>query len=243
MIKFQNRRSKVNRFNMRRTVGLKTFVCLVFLAAFTLPQSAQAWIDLSVTPLYGESNDTVHAGGGNFPGEGAVSTTTKTGYDLRTTLGFVLLNHILIGGSLNTSASTASRPGLGATDTEKNVKESRMEYGPTLGLVYDGFHFSFTYLMAGKRTQNILLKDTAGAVTYNGDLTDKDGVGYQAKIGYAFHVTQSFLLGPTLVYRQVTYSKQDYKNNIGSGSYDDKAYETKPVEGSLTPFLSAVLSF
>jgi hypothetical protein len=242
MIKFLNRHAKLNRINLKQWTG-RALVLSAALVALHIPRQAQAWIDLSLTPIYGQTNDAIHPGGGSFPGEGAVGTTTKTGYDVRATLGLVLLNHVLIGGSINTSSESANRPATGTTDPAASSKENRMEYGPTLGLVYDGFHVSFTYLMAGQRTQSAVLKDTAGATTYNGDLVDKDGTGYQVKLGYAFHVTQSFLLGPTLVYRQMTYAKQDYTNNIGAGSYSDKAYDSKPIEGSVAPFISAVLSF
>lgn len=243
MTKFYFRHATLNRISLRQS-SLRFLITYLAFCAVQLPNAAEAWVDLSLSPIYAESNASIRDGGGSFPGEGAVGTTMKTGYDLRATLGVVLLNHILIGGSVNSSGSSAQRSAVGTTDTEKSVKDSSLEYGPTLGLVYDGFHFSVTYLMGGTRKQSATLKDTSNAVVYNGDLTDKEGTGYQAKIGYAFHVTRSFLLGPTLVYRQVTYSKQDFTNHLSaSASYSDKSYETKPVEGSLTPFVSAIFSF
>lgn len=221
------------------------FVSCVLSAITLAPQNSKAGIyaDLSLAPIYEKANASVRSGGGSWEGEGAVGTSTKLGYDLRATLGVTVFNTILVGGSVNTLSANLTRPAVG-DDTNKTVNDSRMEYGVALGVVRGGFHFIGTYLLDGTRSQTVNETEASGTLAAKTDAKDSGGKGFLISIGYAFQVTSGWRIGPSLIYREVTYDKQTLTNSVTpASSYNDRAYLSKPVEAAFTPFLTSRFEF
>lgn len=225
---------------------LRPFLVTCILSATALsPEKAGAgvFIDLSLSPVYEKANNSIRPSGGSWPGEDAVGTSTKFGYDLRGTLGLTLFNIILVGGTVNSFGANLSRSATGG-DTNKTVSDARMEYGPALGLVLGGFYFVGSYLLEATRTQSVYETEANGTIANNTNATDKGGSGFQISMGYAFRVTSGWRIGPSLIYREVTYDKQTLVNSVTPGnSYTDRSYLSKPVEAGFTPFLTSRFEF
>ena len=87
-----NLRSEMIRFSFWSLVVL-------FISVKAAPARADIFFDLSLSPIYNESNNDLHSTGGSFSGEAQPGTSSSLGYDARGTLGFTLFDFLLIGGS------------------------------------------------------------------------------------------------------------------------------------------------
>lgn len=206
--------------------------------------SAQAGLYLETTflPSYSQSNTGVGALGGNFDGL-ALNPESGFSYDLRNTLGWVFGTHWLVGFSYNTANAPLTRSAsAGASSLDRKTTNS--EYGPTLGWFNGNFRILGTYILAGskKRTETQAQEDGTKLADYT--MENKGAKGFQVEIGYSFPLSKSLHIGPTLVYRKVTYAKQSLSNALDpTSNYSDRDFSTKAVESNLLPMITLLLKF
>jgi hypothetical protein len=234
--------------------SLRSRLAVAALLAVALPvpaASASQWgpyLEVTAFPSYAQNNkEGVSEFGGSF-GSDPINATSGFSYDLRNTLGVKPTEWLLIGGTLNYASSPSHRDGTDTTPIyDRSLKT--LEYGPSLGLLYGNLRLIGTYFVGGSMKQHETSTGGGGTDT---DITleNKGAKGLQILLGYSFPVTQSFRVGPTLVYRHVTYDKQtrvdptDPTNtNNPDANYADRSFTTKAVSGSILPMISLILSF
>ena len=236
----------------------RTFLILIFssysLTAFAAPPSGKGgggnrkwYVDLSLAPVLRNQNDGFHIyeGGGSSAAEGSVSTVKTFGYDLKTTAAYTFNSTWLAGLSYNLYSTSSSRS-ASAADTSQDSTTSINEYGPTLGALYSGWHFTFTYILASTFKYTDKQKDNAGVVQSDITSTLKDGSGFIFNFGYSFDLTDWLQIGPSLIYRSVSYktkSRVDALSGSATDTFSNQTLATKAVQGSLSPFLSLTARF
>lgn len=205
--------------------------------------AAGAYFDLSFLPKYVERNDasSVIDAGGSLDQD--IPTESGWGFDVSTTAGYTFANHYFVGltygyYSLKTSRDfTADFEGL-----EHEV--SRNEWGPTLGLMMGRWRFLGTYFVSGTKTVRDALTDI-GSATLSTDTTTKnlDVSGFQLSLGYGVAFGK-WEIGPTLVYRSVSYSKQTLEVDVGASTpYEKQTLQTKAKDGEFKPMVTLLFRF
>lgn len=206
------------------------------------------YIDLSLAPVMRDQNDSIrfNEGGGSFAGEGSVSTAKTFGYDLKTTAAYAFNSTWLAGLSYNLYSTSTSRSAVAGGDSSKDSTTSINEYGPTFGALWSGWHFTFTYIFASEFKYKDKQTDASGTTTSDITATLKDGSGFIFNFGYSFDLTDWLQIGPSLIYRKVSYKKESRVNALdGSAAetFSDRPFSDKAVQGSLSPFLSLTARF
>ena len=97
--------------------------------------------------------------------------------------------------------------------TDFTTERKRSSYGASLGMVYNGFVLIGSYLISSEF-------ETSSGTTL------KSGSGLQVDLGYLFNVTGSFFAGPQLVYRSITYTKQNSTTVTSTDSTETIPYVT-----------------
>ena len=221
-------------------------VGLCFLVSSSSAFASGAYLEISGGPKYTLSNPAILGTGGAMDGQ-EVKNREGLGYEAYGTFGYAMWDKFLIGFTYYHLVLPEKQEGT-ATSGSVDQNLTRDQYGPTLGLLAGGFRLTFTGLVGGKRT---ITYKTVDPVDVGGTISDtkwedKVGLGYQITAGYAFHLGPRVLLGPSLVYRRVNYKTQTKTQTITPDpgytpeTYTDKAYSTRPIEGSLTPMLTFV---
>ena len=217
------------------------FAFILFLLCNT--SHAQFYIEESFFPIFKSSNTSLNDYGGAKDAPG-VKSDSGFGYDSRMTLGYLIDMRWFIGLSFNMYSEPTSRTAVegGLSSSKKNI--NAMEYGPTIGIFWSGFHFNFNYLMQGTKTFSDKQVQSNGTVDADYKVTNYLGSGFQIILGYSFPITPNFEIGPTLVYRDVRYGKQTLRNKLDSTSdYTKVSLYTDVVETSITPLFSMFLKF
>lgn len=199
------------------------------------------YLEFAFLPIVKATNDYISegAGGGAFEGEGDPGKTETTGYDLRTTLGYAIDGHWLIGLSYGMFSTTRKRSGESTQDTQTSIKE----YGPTFGVLYSGWKLAYTHLLSSEWSQSVKVMES-GATASDYTLTDTGASGYLLNFGYNFTLTSWLQLGPSLIYRSVTYSKQTKVNRVDpSGSYTDRNFAVKATQSDIQPYFTVIARF
>lgn len=199
------------------------------------------YIEFAFMPIMKTTNDYINTpSGGSFPGEGDPGKSNTTGYDIRTLLGYAINGSWLVGLSYNSYSSTLKRDGTTTTTASTTVSE----YGPAVGVLYGGWKLAFTYLLASEWGYSVKTTDDTGATSSDYSLANKGGSGYLVNFGYNFTVASWLQLGPSLIYRNMSYSKQSRTDRFNAaGSYTDQEFATKSMQSDLQPFFTIVARF
>lgn len=225
------------------------FVCLCLLslsATQAQAQSAQGsgfYFEETLLPVFKNENSTRSASVG---GDNSAAAESGFGYDSRTTLGLVLGRGFLVGATYNMYQLATKRDATTANESnDETVKSS--EYGPTLGWLGSNWRFLFTYFTSGNRSDDEKHADATGAVTGDQSISNNEMMGYQVLVGYSFMITNRLGLGPSLLYRSVSYAKQSKVNRAsitpGAEDYDDLVLSDKFVRTTLDAMLSLTYRF
>jgi hypothetical protein len=221
-------------------------VLLVFHSAMAGPAPSRAagggntYIDLTFFPVFSNTNQT-----NNYPPDATIAADKEFGYDLRGQFGYVFSNNFFFGLGYNFYQVKGSRD---ATSSDSGVDRtiSKTELGPTIGYVSSGWRFLLTYYMAGEKKTDQKYADTSGTVSEDSSLKLTKISGYQLLIGYGFQVSGSFELGPSLVYRSVTYGHAE-ATDAADPSNTSKNYDadltTNRLEDSINPMVSLIFRF
>ncbi|HUP58330.1 MAG TPA: hypothetical protein VM598_12810, partial [Bdellovibrionota bacterium] len=137
----------------------------------------------------------------------------------------------------------SSRDAATGNDSLDRV-EKRQEYGPAIGFTTGNLRLIFTYFLGGTATLSDRSANLAGVA--GNDFVFKNHLrnGFQFVLGYSFNVSSAIKLGPSLVYRSVSYKEQDFTDNVTpANSFTGRAFSTDSKEANLLPMISLVFEF
>lgn len=226
---------------------------LILIAAIPLltfaPQTSQAasrgggggggfFLDETFFPVYVNKNDT-----SSFNTAPGVATESGLGFDFRTTLGYIFGGQYVVGITYNTYSLTTKRDAVVGGDSGLDEKTSQSEMGPTIGYVSNGWRVLATYFLSGTKSRQTKDIDSTGAITSDITIKNTKLSGFQVAFGYTFALGSTFEIGPSLVYKSLTYNNQQRIDGIGASGYADSELYTKAVETTLTPMISMQLRF
>ena len=227
---------------MKKSIYFATFLFLMF-PLFSKAQTRTGpgfYFEETMFPVYVNRNDTQSLSGSGDPG---VATESGLGYDLRSTLGYVFDKAWLLGVTYNLYHLQTKRSYVSGGSSGLDETTDRNEWGPTIGWVPGNWRLLFTLFTFGKKKVQTINDDNTG-ITGDNTFTNTGLTGYQLMAGYTFQVTSSFGMGPTLVYRNVSYSKQAKTNALNSvESYEETSLTSAAVEGTLSAMFSLVFQF
>lgn len=200
-------------------------------------------------PVYVNKNDSdIPYGdppvGGSPVSNGSIDTESGLGVDSRTTLGYVWQN-ILIGITYNYYNLSSSLPAASAANLGHTTTTKRYELGPTLGYFLGNWRFAFTYFMDATKTVEYKAFDPTGVDSTDNIYQNTGASGYQLAVGYDFNIGAGFGISPTLVFQQLSYSKQSMTDNIAgsSDSYTSQTLQTKALDNELLPMITVNVMF
>ncbi|HEX4924302.1 MAG TPA: hypothetical protein VFV50_09455, partial [Bdellovibrionales bacterium] len=192
-------------------------------------------------PVYILQNDTQYSLGGSNNAEDA--NESGTGFDFRTSLGWVFWDRMIVGLAYNYYKASTSK---GATSVYEAVSttSSKSEYGPIIGYKTGGWRFVLSYFINAERSLDAKATDQSGTVVSDVTENRTKGTGYQLTIGYSFAISSNFEIGPSLVYRSVTYGRGSRTNRLdNTDSFDDSDLQTKAIDVGLSPMISLIAKF
>lgn len=200
-----------------------------------------AYIEETFFPVYISKNDYESAAGGSATK--SVPTQTGWGIDTHTTLGYVW-NNVLVGLTYNYFNVSSSRP---RTPDAEGLNEltSKQEFGVTFGYFLGHWRFTLTdFLSADKTFTQKYTDPTTGLPQTDETHKNSGGSGFQISIGYDFQLGGGFGISPTLLYRNVTYTKQSYEVRTGSSTpYPMGPLQTKAIDSDLNPMITVNYRF
>ncbi|WP_413291150.1 hypothetical protein [Bdellovibrio sp. HCB337] len=196
------------------------------------------FLDETFVPVYVNRNDTCC-----FNTAPGVATQSGLGFDLRTTLGYTFGGNYLVGVTYNTYSLSTKRAAVSGGDSGLEETTSQSEMGPTLGYVTNGWRVLATYFISGSKSNQRKDVDTAGASVSDITIKNSKLSGFQLAFGYTFALGSYFEIGPSLVYKSLTYTNQEKIDALGASGYADSELYTKAVENTLTPMISMQLRF
>lgn len=199
-------------------------------------RSQGVYFEETFFPVFVSRNDQENDAGGSATRD--VPTQTGWGIDTRTTLAYVW-NGIMLGATFNYYNVNSSRPRTADLEGMKEVTD-KQEIGPTLGYLGGHWRFMFSYFLSASKTLSQKYTDQiTGAVTTDETRKNTGGSGYQVAIGYDFMLGAGIGISPTLIYREVTYSKQTYTVRSGTGTpYGSTKLQTKALDHELKPMIT-----
>ncbi|MGK5082053.1 hypothetical protein WDW37_02015 [Bdellovibrionota bacterium FG-1] len=175
-----------------------------------------------------------------------LSPASGLGYDTKTTVGYILFNRLFLGANLNFKNTPLNQDALTGAGAQKAISSSTkyLEFGPSLGYVHGGFHGILTYIMAGNRTYSEKQTKADGTVSSDMQTADAIGSGIQIDVGYSFQLSPRLALGPSLVYRSVSYKTQSLTDNLSpANSTNGVTFTTNPVDANITPMITLSFGF
>jgi hypothetical protein len=234
-----------NSQNMKSRINiLGSLSLLVTVILFSSNSSAQVYFEETFLPVYISENTAQYRLGGSDTG--SIPTQSGFGYDLRTTLGYTFWDQMIVGLTYQYYKTNSTRP---LTDAANSVDETygKNEWGPTIGYVTGGWRLMFTYFIDAKRTYDSKGTDyVTGDPAFGEDLSEtrSSGTGYQLTIGYSFAISTNFQIGPSLVYRSVSYGTGSRTNRLDPlDSFEDRTFVTKAIDAGLSPMISLLARF
>lgn len=227
---------------------IRIAIVLHFLALFIYVTPAAAagpqrgmgfFLDETFLPVIVNKNDTE-----SFNTAPGVATETGSGFDSNTTLGFAIKGQFLVGATYNTYSRATERAAVAGGDSGLEEKLNRSEFGPTLGYLRNGWRVLFTYFVSGNKKMERTNTDETQTITGHTTIKNSKLSGYQLAVGYSFSLGANFEMGPSLVYKSLTYANQSKTNHLNAAEdYPDSALYTKATETFLTPMFSLQLRF
>lgn len=227
---------------------LAVFACVFLFSSRSEAQGVGAagniFYQLDLTPVWEDSNPSIYQYGGSFPGDGSVNTYSTRGVDLKNTFGYAIDGTWLVGFSYNILSTSGKRDASEGGDNARDDKTARSEYGPTVGVLYNGWRAALTYLLFSETTYSEKQTATDGSVSSDTETINKKGKGFLLNLGYSVALTPWLQIGPSLIYRQVSYGARSFSDNVTPGNnYTDKAFLTDSFETTWTPYFSVTFRF
>lgn len=217
---------------------MKSFFLIATLAAMFAAPMANAGFygQLNVAPIFSGDKD------GTPAGDIENANASTLGFDAGATLGWAFFGKLLVGGTANYSSASITQEKTTA-DTGLDSKRTYFEAGPTLGFLLGGLHANFTYFLTAKYTVDAKSTNTDGSTSSDTTHTYNSTSGLQADVGYAFHVAPKFKIGPSIVWKQVSYKEDVLKNNVSGAETTTSYAVADKVKANTSVMLTAVFEF
>jgi hypothetical protein len=226
---------------MKRSFYFATLLCLCLplMGSAQSGGSSGASVEISLLPVLVNRNDTRSVT--TAPG---VATEIGFGYDTRTTLGYEFAGrNWLVGLTYNLYSLKTKRGFVEGGDSGLDESTDNTQWGPTIGWLPGNWRLLLTYFTSGKKTVQTINEDASGK-TGDVTITNTSLSGFQLSAGYAFQISQQILLGPSLIYRSLTYSKQSKTNALNSfENYEDVSLASAHVEATFDAMFTMVFQF
>jgi hypothetical protein len=232
---YQTERQIMKQF--RNFLLLVLLTCTFSAHAASSGSSSGFYIDETFFPVYVNYNDT-----SSFNTAPGVATTSGLGTDFRTGLGYTFNFGLYVGATYNMYNLSTKRDAVAGGDNGEEETTSKSEYGPTVGYMNNGWRFLLTVFLDGNKKVTTKNFDETGASTGEKVIKNSKMSGIQLAVGYTFNFGPHFQLGPSLIYRSVSYANQA-REDSGTETYADSSLYTKAVEANLTPMLSMSFRF
>ena len=214
-------------------------LCSLFVAQMA---DAKVYIEMTGFPGYSNQNtqETPNAGGST---DGvALNNNSGFSYDLRTTVGYVFNDQFLVGFNYNYANSPTSATATASSASLDNFTKFR-EYGVCAGYFLGKFRVIGSYLWGGVMNYQDKEIQADGTPLVNYAYQNNGGTGYQLIAGYDIPITKNIKIGPTFVYRKITYTSQSKSDSVGGSGYPNTSFTTKATFSSVTPMVSLMLEF
>lgn len=227
-----------------------TSAFLLFLGLGLQAQAADVYLESSVAPQFFRTNSE----SGDRTSYSNIQPESGLGFDLRSTLGLVFWSQLLVGFTTNYSVlpqkrdAATIRSDSGDVDYESmDDSKKRLEGGPSIGYLLGDFRLVATYFLSGYNKQRTKAVAVDGTTAANRLVKDEVSGGYQILLGWTFPLAGNLKIGPSLIYRNITYDRQDATNYLdrsdSSTNYKNKKFATKPVDATLEPMLTVSFAF
>ena len=221
---------------------LKLFLSTVILWALPSTSYSQLYIEETFFPVYVKKNDVAMSEiGGSV--SGVVPTESGIGYDFRTTIGYTFTNNIILALSYNLYSVTSSRPSEGGQDAIERTL-SKNELGPTVGYTLGAWRFLLTYFVNAEKSLKSKVTLSDGTLSTDETTTNLSGKGIQATVNYSLNLGGGFEIGPSLIYRSLSYSKQTLEWRAGASiPYTNATLVTPAIDAELKPMITVVYRY
>jgi hypothetical protein len=215
------------------------FLCLPSVGLAQSGGSSGTSVEISLLPVLVNRNDTR-----SVTTDPGVATESGFGYDTRTTIGYEFSGrNWLVGLTYNLYSLKTKRAFVEGGDSGLDETTDNTQWGPTIGWLPGNWRLLLTYFTSGKKTVHTINEDSSGT-TGDVTITNTSLSGFQLSAGYAFQVSQQILLGPSLIYRSLTYSKQSKTNALNSfENYEDVSLASAHVEATFDAMFTMVFQF
>ncbi len=225
---------------MKKLFYFGTFLLMAWpLVGFAQSNGSGLSIEASLFPVLVNRNDTR-----SVTTDPGVATESGFGYDTRTTIGYTFSNrNWLVGFTYNLYNLKTKRSFVEGGDSGLDETTENTQWGPTIGWLPGNWRLLLTYFTSGKKTIHTINDDNTGT-TGDVTITNTNVSGFQFSGGYTFYITPTFGMGPALIYRSLTYSKQSKVNALNSiENYEDVSLASAHVESTFDAFLSLIFEF
>jgi hypothetical protein len=225
--------------------AFSTVLSISFLASSAFAKGnngAGIYLDETFFPAYVNTTET-----SGFP-TATASPKSGIGLDSRTTLGFVFENGLFAGATYNMYSLTAKRDyvaGASAATANSGNEEAttRNEMGPTFGYMSNGWKVLFTYFLSGNKDYTSTDSDETGVIGKYA-IKDTKGSGFQLAFGYNFALGSHFEIGPSIIYRNVSYTTESRTDGAANTpTYTDVDTKTPAGNGNLDCMISMGFKF
>jgi hypothetical protein len=214
----------------------KFLFCFVTLQIlFCEMATAQLYLEETFFPVLVRKNDAEKDLGGSVTD--TIPTESGTGFDFRTTVGYTFSSGVILALTYNYYQVVTSRP-ASATWEAADRTVGKTELGPTVGYSLGTWKFLLTYFLSGEKFQDYKL---AAVAPVDESYRNSDISGFQFTLNYGLSLGAGWEIGPSLIYRSVSYAKQSYTVRAGSGtSYSDTKLATAAIDDELRPMITVV---
>lgn len=197
------------------------------------------YFDETFFPVYVDKNDTTSIN--TAPG---VATETGLGFDTHTTIGYMFFgDSLVVGLSYNYYRLTTKRANVPGGDSGLNETTVDWQFGPSVGWLYGGFRALVMFYVSGNKNVHTINFDQTGNT---GDIAiNNDGIsGFQLTLGYTFQLWGDVEIGPTLLYKSLTYKKQS-KTNVftPAENYPDSSLYSPHIDHEVEPMVTLLCKF
>jgi len=106
------------------------------------------------------------------------------------------------------------------------------------------WRFLFTYFMTAEKSLKNKLVVSDGTLSTDETFINLDGKGIQIAINYSLNLGGGFEIGPSLIYRSVSYPRQTREVRTGSiPPYTNLKLVTPAIDAELKPMITVVYRY